>query len=88
MVIGKSRVVVTGARVPSRHLDAMRQCDLDVANPTEHLPGRALVSALRGAEGYLLGGDELATRDVLLQSRDLRLLETHQQDAHLDPPPR
>ena len=69
-----SHVVVTGTRVPEHYLNAMRECGLDVANPTEHLTGDALLAALRGADGYLLGGDELATRDVLEEARDLRLL--------------
>lgn len=68
------RVVVTGSRVPEKDLDVMRQRGLKVVNPTQHVTGDALVDALRGAWGYLLGGDEMATADVLSKCPELRLV--------------
>lgn len=70
----RPRVVVTGARVSEAYLDLMRQSALQVVNPTEHISGDQLARTLQGAQGYLLAGDEIATREVLAQCKQLRLL--------------
>jgi len=67
-------VVVTGTRVSEGYLALIRQSGLHVVNPTEHLSGDALVHALEDAQGYLLAGDEIATREVLARCEQLRLL--------------
>lgn len=75
----QGKVLVTGESVAPRFLRQLEESGLTVINPATSFPpavlsSAELVSELRGCRAYLLGGDEIASRDVLGQTSGLELV--------------
>lgn len=68
------RILVTGEFLGDSHFEILRQAGLSVDYRREHLDEEALVRSLKGADAYLLGGVELATRSVLQRCPELQII--------------
>ena len=69
-----SKVLVTGTSVAEEFLEQLRSEGFTVSNPTHLLSEDELTSELRNSTGYLLGGDEIATRKALTQAAELKVI--------------
>ena len=69
-----SKVLVTGTSVAEEFLEQLRAEGFTVSNPTHLLSEDELTSELRNSTGYLLGGDEIATRKALSQATELKAI--------------
>ncbi|MGH7749701.1 MAG: 2-hydroxyacid dehydrogenase, partial [Candidatus Dormibacteria bacterium] len=72
-------VLVTGASVDKRFLDRLRVAGLEVVNPAgsfppDELSEPALRELLSDCGGYLLGGDEKASRSALAGAHKLKVI--------------
>lgn len=72
--MSKPKILVTGECLSDVQIGLLQQAGLSVDYRRTHLDEEALVKSLMGADGYLLGGVELATRSVLEKCPDLRLI--------------
>ncbi|MEO3939345.1 NAD(P)-dependent oxidoreductase [Dermatophilaceae bacterium Soc4.6] len=72
-------VLVTGESVSRAHLQRLTDAGLIVINPAESFPPAILAEddlahVLEPCVGYILGGDEVASRKVLERARSLKVL--------------
>lgn len=75
----KGKVLVTGDSVAPGFLQQLEDAGLSVVNPPASFPPAVLtadelVVALRDCRAYLLGGDEIATADVLARTEGLEII--------------
>lgn len=68
------RILVTGTSVREELLNPLREAGYVVDNPQHLLSEDELGAALAGASGYLLGGDEFASRAALSKAKDLKVI--------------
>jgi len=64
---------VSGSGFGARHWTGLRNAGFDITDVTTFVPD-ALDNAIRGAEAYLLGGDERLTRERLDAATDLKVI--------------
>jgi glyoxylate reductase len=72
-------VLVTGDSVAKQYLDMLAEAGLEILNPPASFPPKvlspdSLKEALSGSVAYLVGGDELASKDVLSMATKLRII--------------
>jgi lactate dehydrogenase-like 2-hydroxyacid dehydrogenase len=75
----EGKVLVTGESVAASFLAQLEDAGLTVSNPRDSFPPAILsddqlVAELEGCRGYLLGGDEVASRQVLDQVSGLEII--------------
>jgi glyoxylate reductase len=68
------KVLVTGTSVATELLEPLRVEGFTVSNPTHLLSEDELIDELRNSTAYLLGGDEIATREALAQATELKVI--------------
>jgi glyoxylate reductase len=69
-----SRILVTGTSVAPELLRPLVDAGYELDNSTELLSEQELRRRLKGCVGYLLGGDEFASRTVISDADDLRII--------------
>lgn len=68
------KILVTDTGLPANALDRLRAAGFDIDHITHHLEENTLMAALRDKQGYLLGGNEIASRHVLEKCPDLKII--------------
>lgn len=68
------RILVTGTSVRDELLQPLKDEGWHVNNPTGVLSESELREALADKEGYILGGDEIATRQALSNASNLKII--------------
>lgn len=70
----KQKILVTGTSVRKELLQPLLDAGYVVKNPTHLLSESELTEELRDSAGYLLGGDEHATRAALSSAKNLKII--------------
>lgn len=68
------KILITGTSVRSELLNPLVEAGYTVENPTHLLTEGELKDILKNASAYLLGGDELATRNVISAAKELKII--------------
>jgi len=67
-------ILVTGEMLDATHIGLLKEAGFSPTFCPTHLDSDALVDALQGVSGYILGGVEHVREDVLSQCPDLRII--------------
>lgn len=75
----EGKVLVTGSSIEPRYFELLREAGYEVVNPKDSFPPavlseEALGEALKGCEGYIVGGDEWASAKVIGEADDLKII--------------
>src|SRR5438874_6609215 len=68
------KVLVTGSSVEDKFFEPLRELGYNIHNPKQLLSEGELSSELADAEGYLLGGDEVASATALASAPALKVV--------------
>lgn len=69
-----SRILVTGTSVDERYLNKLQEAGYDIVREPGLLVGSQLQAALKGIDGYLLGGDEFVAEEALKEANLLKVI--------------
>jgi lactate dehydrogenase-like 2-hydroxyacid dehydrogenase len=70
----KNKILITGTSVRVDLLQPLLDAGFEIENPTNLLTENELKKHLRTSTGYLLGGDEFASRDALSAADNLKVI--------------
>lgn len=68
------KVIFTANTFTDEKIDSLKAKGIEIIKQPHNLAEGDLIKALSGVEGYILGGDEIATRKVIESAKDLKII--------------
>ncbi|NTU72888.1 hypothetical protein HGB07_01795 [Candidatus Roizmanbacteria bacterium] len=68
------KVIFTANTFSEKQIEVLRQKGINIVKQPSNLSEGNLIEALQDAEGYILGGDEIATKHVIEMAKHLKII--------------